>query len=122
MRLTDEMDRLILEAVGDDFITLDCIIEGVSMPAGGAKLDPTDLQRRLLSLVSDKLINAYLLHAEPPFITPIQIGSRSIPTSWFYITQRGRKCLRNSARKYQHVHRDSANQSDASEFTSAVNF
>jgi hypothetical protein len=124
MRLTDELDHLILSAVGDDFMTLEFIADKLLKPAGGipGKLDAKNLQARLLKLISNKLINAYLLHADPPFITPIEIGHDALPTSWFYITQRGRKCLSNLSGKQDRVLRRGANSRGDKAFTPAINF
>src|SRR5258708_37033338 len=101
MRLTDELDRMILAAVCDDFMTLEFIADKLLKPVAGVppKLDAGTLQSRLFRLISDKLITAYLLHADPPYITSVNIGYKALSTSWFYITQRGRKCLGNALRK-----------------------
>src|SRR6266567_3818643 len=101
MRLTDELDRLVLAAVCDDFVTLESIIDKLSGPGVGiaGKLDAGILHCCLFDLIADKLVSAYLLHADPPYITPVEIGDDALPTCWFYITQRGKKCLANSARQ-----------------------
>jgi len=123
MRLTDEMDHLILAAVGEDFMTLEFIADKVLPPVSGpGKLDAKNLQTRLLNLIKSKLINAYLLHADPPFITPIEIGYDALPTSWFYITQRGRKCLSNLSGRQDRVLRRGANSRGDKAFTPAINF
>jgi hypothetical protein len=123
MRLTDDLDRLILAAVSDDFMTLEFIADKLFKPVGGvpARLDAGTIQSRLLSLISDKLINAYLLHADPPYITSITIGYDALSTSWFYITQRGRKCLGNSSRKGARVPRRGTDPAKGG-YTSAITF
>jgi hypothetical protein len=123
MRVTDELDQLILTAVCDDFMTLEFIADKILRPAGGnpGKYDAGVLQSRLMTLISDKLINAYLLHADPPYITPISIGPDALGTSWFYVTQRGRKCLGKSSRKGTRAPRRGAGP-DKGGFTSVVNF
>ena len=124
MRLTDDMDRMILTAVCDDFVTLECIVDKLfAQPASASNpIEFTDLQRRLLKLIADKLINAYLLHAEPPYMTSIAIGSEGLSTSWFYITRRGGKCLQNSSRKPGRIKRGGAKLPDDSEYTPSVTF
>src|SRR6202035_799697 len=101
MRMTDELDRLLLSAVGDDFVTLESIVEKLGRPEGPVfgRLDHDLLYSRLLTLIADRLINAYLLHADPPYITPVNTSPGALPTSWFYITQRGRRCLANGDRR-----------------------
>jgi hypothetical protein len=120
MRLTDELDRLVLGAVGDDFVTLDYIIDKLGSPdnifAGKVEL----IYSRLLNLLADKLINAYLLHADPPYVTPVEIGRAALATSWFYITQRGRKCLANNLRRRGSLHSSESDSPD--QYPPAVNF
>lgn len=122
MRRTDGLDRLLLSAVGDDFVTLESIVEKVSGSNGPAfgKLDSESVYSRLLTLVADKLINAYLLHADPPYITPVNTNLACLPTSWFYITQRGRKCLANGVRRRVALQRPDADSDQ--EYKPAVNF
>jgi hypothetical protein len=125
MRLTDDLDRVILAAVSDDFTTLEFIAEKLSFSPDIAvgKLDAEALLRRLLQLIGEKHINAYLLHADPPFITPIEIGDKAaLATCWFYITQRGRKFLLNSAGKRRpHIRSTKLNLHGRS-YSSAANF
>jgi hypothetical protein len=123
MRRTDGLDRLLLSAVGDDFVTLESIVERVSCSDGPVfgKLDPESVYGRLLTLVADKLINAYLLHADPPYITQVSANPGCLPTSWFYITQRGRKCLANVARRRVPLQRRDTD-SPGKEYRPAVNF
>jgi hypothetical protein len=123
MRMTDALDRLLLGAVGDDFVSLESIVEKLSRPGGPVfgKLDSETIYSRLLTLVSEKLINAYLLHADPPYITPVSMNPGCLPTSWFYITQRGRKCLAKGARQRTALHRRDSD-TPGQEYTPAVNF
>lgn len=124
MRMTDELDQLVLRAVGDDFVTLDFIVGKLSSAGSclSGKPGPELLYRRLLDLITDKLIRAYLLHADPPYITPVKTTSTSLPNSWFYITQRGRKCLANSSRQGATLAAEEAAAPDEDQFTSVVNF
>jgi len=123
MRLTDELDQLILTAVCDDFMTLEFIADNILRPAGGnpGKYDAGNLHSRLLTLISDKLIKAYLLHADPPYITPLNIGHDALGTSWFYITQRGRKCLGKSSGKQTPV-QGRGTDPEPGKFNPAVNY
>jgi len=122
MRVTDELDRLILAVVGDDFATLEFIVDKLCGAPGEitGKLDAGHLYCRLFDLVADKLVSAHLLHADPPYITPVETTSDAFPTCWFYITQRGRKCLANSTRKHSRTQHNS--DPERGEYNSAVNF
>jgi hypothetical protein len=122
--MTDELDRLILGAVGDDFVTLEHIVNRLAIPGGrvAAKVDPELLRQRLVDLIADRLISAYLLHADPPYITPVKVSTRSLQTSWFYITQRGRKCLANSAKNRAHVQSGDSDSKSQDPYPPAVNF
>jgi len=124
MRSTDELDRLVLGAVGDDFVTLDHIVTRLAARDGriAGKLDLGLLHRRLVDLITDRLINAYLLHADPPYLTPVKVNSSTLLTSWFYITQRGRKCLANSTRGRAHVQDDESDSRNQDPYPPAVNF
>ena len=112
MRTTDKMDRLLLAAVSHDFVTMEHIIDALLLSDGRSAFDTGDLHRRFRDLIGDKLVNACLLHAEPPYITPMEIGCDALWSCWFYITQRGRKCLAYTDRK----------QTDRNRYTSAINF
>ena len=123
MRLTDELDRLVLAAVCDDFVTLEFINDKLSGPGGRftGTLDSALLHSRLIGLVADKLINAYLLHADPPYITPVKIDSHALPACWFYITQRGRKCLAHTARKNPRVRQKNATSRGRTQYPPTAN-
>ncbi|KAA6457985.1 hypothetical protein DYQ86_21725 [Acidobacteria bacterium AB60] len=120
MRRTDELDRLLLRAVCDDFVTLDAIVAKIGRRVETGKGNSQLLYNKLLSLIGDKLVSAFLLHADPPYITPVKRNSPAFASSWFFITQRGRKCLANSSRAAgAHAAGDSTISDD---FTTAVNF
>jgi hypothetical protein len=53
MRLTDELDRIILAAVCDDFMTLEFIADKLLKPVAGVppKLDAGTIQSRLFRLI-----------------------------------------------------------------------
>ena len=124
MRLTDELDLLILAAVCNDFRPLEFIADNISRVGRGTSgaIDTAIIQSHLQKLVSDKLINACLIHADPPYITAIAISPDAVSTSWFYITQRGNKCLDNLSRKRAEEHRRDAKSPDRKDYTSAVKF
>ena len=91
----DELDRTILSAVSDDFEPLESILRKLTAPETcfPELLEPGKLEPRLIRLIADKLISAYLLHADAPFITPVDIRHEKLSRAWFLITERGMICL-----------------------------
>ena len=122
MRMTDEMDRLILASVSDDFVTMESIVDKLSQPGQRHALNAGDLHRRFLDLIADRLVNAYLLHADPPYITPMEIGYDALWSCWFLITQRGKKCLAQPGRKRASAQPADTDSRDRTRFTSALHF
>lgn len=92
----DEYDRRILSIVSNDFEPLESIVaalwSGDSIRTREA--DHGHLHCRLLRLIEHHLIHAYLLHAEPPYLTRVEeVGYDALPTAWFLITENGRSYL-----------------------------
>jgi len=91
----DELDRMILGVVSRDFEPLESILS--KLARSGAEANDSDIERRLVSLVADKFIGGYLLHAEPPYLTEVEINEVTIYEAWFYITTKGKKLLNKSS-------------------------
>jgi hypothetical protein len=96
---TQEIDRLILGAVSDDYeniVTmmdqrLDCfdIIR---------TMDQKEIERRLLSLRESGYIKAYLLSSTVPYATEVHSLTENLSTYWFFITKLGKEFLLSSPR------------------------
>jgi hypothetical protein len=96
---TAELNRIVLEAVSEDFQSFESVVRKLSSQkdtvAGTCDLD--EIQNSLLSSVTHHLIGAYLLHADPPYATAVPANIDSIRTCWFFITEEGKEYLRSSA-------------------------
>ncbi len=92
--------RQILEAVSEDFEPYEVILSKVSditTDDPATDLATELLQRILLASIADELVCAYLLHAEPPYITQVEVGPGKLECYWFYITDKGKKVLFDDA-------------------------
>jgi hypothetical protein len=96
---SDELDGLILQAVSNDYEPLESIVSQLSDRSGGVpeKAGIVEIERRLLSLIADGFVAPWLIHAEAPYIT-VSISYETVRSSWFYITEKGMKCLRRRMR------------------------
>ena len=93
-----EICRVILKAVAEDYQSFESIVGQVSgaNPEYGSGVE---IEHLLLSLLASNLAGAYLLHADPPYATPVESTPEMIRTYWFCITEQGRKFLDMSARE-----------------------
>ncbi len=93
-----DFDRLILASVAKDLEPFEAIQEKlsrfleVSEGAGASH----QLESCLLRLIAEDMIAAYLLHAEPPYITVVDVNTSKLENLWFYITDHGEKVLLES--------------------------
>lgn len=99
-RPTDQLDQAILQAVSCHFQPLESIVETLNRSDHVTPLpfDESQIRGSLLALITDQLVNAYQLHAERPYITPVPVNPDTVVRAWYLITERGRKSLVRSAR------------------------
>ena len=90
-----ELYLVILKAVAEDYQSFESIVSQASIadPAYGLGVET---EQTLLSLVATNLVGAYLLHADPPYATPVDATPEMIRTYWFCITKEGRTYLENA--------------------------
>jgi hypothetical protein len=95
-----ELYLLILRAVAEDYQSFESIVSQVSItdPEYGPGVE---IEQSLLSLVATNLVGAYLLHADPPYATPVEATPEMIRTYWFCITEEGRKYLDDAVAQEQ---------------------
>jgi hypothetical protein len=94
-----ELDRVVLEAVSEDYQSFESVVSKLSK-LNAAYGGVTDIERVLLSSIANKLVAAYLIHADPPYATEVGANSDNIQRYWFCITEEGRKYLAGLARKH----------------------
>ena len=88
-----ELTRLILQAVSKDHTPFESLIAKLSSTENPAVDVLDDLVEHLLTLIRGGFVVAYLLHAEPPFITPALASPATIHNLWFLTTQEGQRHL-----------------------------
>jgi hypothetical protein len=91
----NEFDRRLLHAVREEPVPYEWLIEKLSSGTEDlSSCHATEMTRHnLLSAISRGLIGACLVHAEVPFITPVNATLETLPRYWFYCTHEGRKAL-----------------------------
>ena len=88
-----ELDRVILEAVSEDYQSFESVVKKLSQ-ANQFAYGAMDIERTLLSSIADNLVAAYLLHADPPYATEVGVDADTVRRYWFCITEEGREYLR----------------------------
>lgn len=88
-----ELDRVVLEAVSDDYLSFESLVSKLSQ-SKFAQAAALDIERLLLTAISNHLVSAYLLHADPPYATEVGANPETIRRYWFSITEEGREYLR----------------------------
>ena len=99
-------ERALLEVVFNDIETFESITAKLlqQSTAGGGTVDVRNLQCLLLLLTADDFVGAYLIHAEPPFVTAVEANFDTIQRYWFRITGRGIRRLHKLQGKHDRVH------------------
>ena len=87
-----EIDRVLLEAVSDDYESFESVVRKLSRAQAGTWA-LMDVERVLLISIAHHLVAAYLIHADPPYATEVGADSSKIRTYWFCITEEGRRHL-----------------------------
>jgi len=90
-RTADQLDRMILRALCEDLTPFECMVNNMREFLEAEELE--QLATRLLGLATLRLVDAYLLHAEPPYLTPVTTDSDGVYRHWFFISEEGLKRL-----------------------------
>lgn len=93
--MTSELSKLLLEAVSTECTAFEAVIDHV-MPSeskDSADCNFDSVEGRLLTLIGEGFVEAFLLHAEPPYLTPVVPSLRTLPGFWFHITAKGEQHL-----------------------------
>lgn len=86
-----DLNRMILEIVLRDFEPFEAIVAQLS--AANPEVGSNEIKRLLLPLLADDLVAAYLIHADPPYFTPVDATSDTIEWYWLLITEKGKRLL-----------------------------
>ena len=86
-----DLDRMILGAVLHDFEPFELIVSRVS--GTDAEYVSDQIERGLVSLLGGGLVGAYLIHAEPPYVTAVAPEPDKLQRYWYMITEEGRRLL-----------------------------
>ena len=86
------LDRVVLEAVSEDYQSFESLVSKLSQSKDAYGVP--DLERMLLSAISNHLVSAYLIHADPPYATEVGASPETIRRYWYCITEEGREYLR----------------------------
>lgn len=87
-----ELDRLILEAVSEDYQSFETVASKLSH-CDHVQLAVSDIERLLLTSIADNLVAAFLIHADPPYATEVEADPETIRRYWFCVTEQGRNYL-----------------------------
>jgi hypothetical protein len=86
-----DLNRTILEVVLRDFESFESIVSKIFRSSDDESSDK--VRRGLRSLLEDGLVGAYLIHAEPPYTTPVNPEPDHMQRYWYTITAQGRRLL-----------------------------
>ena len=92
------LSKVILEAASTDHTPFESLVGDL---ISKERVDHDEfcldlVEGQLLSLISDGLIQAYLLDAEPPFVTQVLASRPTLRRFWFLITPKGEQHLSGS--------------------------
>ena len=93
---TDELSRLVLQAVADDFEEIEMIVHDVTKWLGGVD-DSTyrrQIEHALMKCIADKNVKAYETSDELQQFVATRADLQTISEHWFYITEQGKEQLR----------------------------
>jgi hypothetical protein len=86
-----DLNRMILEIVLRDFESFESIVAKISKAKPHVGSD--EVKALLLALLADDLLGAYLIHADPPYFTPVDTTPNTIEFYWLLITEGGKRHL-----------------------------
>ena len=89
----NELDQIILEVVSDDFESFESVVSKLSRRCIGfqPRILMDQIKGRLLCNTVNGLVGAYLIHADPPYVTAVNISADTIDRYWFHLTGSGRR-------------------------------
>ena len=92
----DDLKRMIVEAVSNDFEEFDTVVREVQNWASTDATVPSleAIERAIMAAIADGEIGAYTLSSTPPHFVPAAANNpESVRLLWFYATERGKEGL-----------------------------
>ena len=101
----DEFERAMPEVVLNDLEPFESIVAKLSQQhtVSGGSCEMRNLQSLLLRLLADDFVGAYLIHAEPPYVTALEASPDTIHGYWYRITERGETRLHDLREKRSRI-------------------
>jgi hypothetical protein len=86
----------VLQAVSDDYESFDSVVGKLSRLGSFicGVYEADEVERSLLSCIAKRFVEAYLLHADPPYATAVRPDLRTVRKYWYCITEEGKEYLR----------------------------
>jgi hypothetical protein len=91
-----DLNRMILEIVLRDFESFESIVAKLSK--ANSEIGSDEVKGGLLALLVDDLLGAYLIHADPPYFTAVDVTPDTLEWYWFLITEEGQRHLHASSK------------------------
>jgi hypothetical protein len=87
--------EFVLEAVANDYESLECIVEQTTKLAQvkGFAVTRAEITRALRQRIHEKYIQPYLLSSQPPYSQKVEFYPDRIDELWFYVTPKGKKLV-----------------------------
>jgi hypothetical protein len=91
----DELGRMVLEAVANDYEELEMIVSEIVKWAGSINDAPNrnQIEYALMVSIADKDVEAYEYSEKSCRYIPTSADSQTLHTLWFYITEQGKERL-----------------------------
>jgi len=88
----NELDQIILEVLSDNFESFESVVSKLSRRYIGfqQRFHMDQIKSRLLCNTVNGLVGAYLIHADPPYVTAANVSADTIDRYWFDLTDSGR--------------------------------
>jgi hypothetical protein len=86
-----DLNRMILEIVLGDFESFESIV--AKLAQANPAISSGEVKGLLRALSADNLLGIYLIHADPPYFTPVDPTPDTIERYWFLITEEGKRQL-----------------------------
>jgi hypothetical protein len=93
------LNRLVLQVVLHDFETIESILNKSPRWKGETPRtwSASEIKVAILTLLANRLVAAYIIHAEPPYTTAADPNFDTLERYWFIATDRGTEFLQRES-------------------------